>query len=232
MTSRRRQSATGAVNVSGTLSIAGLLVLTLAAATAQAQIFRCERDAKVTYSDRPCEGDAATRQIPQQPPGARGALDLRLSHRYYDVRGLDEYALAQSLRANGPQGFHGLARWNVGYEFTPARDADACRIASVRMTVSGEILMPRWVDEAAAPPDLQRRWRDRYAALLRHEEGHIQHGRELALLVKERLMGLGVVPCDNLKALAQREFERLYENLKTRDREYDARTDHGRNQGL
>ncbi|MBI5912038.1 MAG: DUF922 domain-containing protein [Betaproteobacteria bacterium] len=71
----------------------------------------------------------------------------------------------------------------------------------------------------------------RDTALKRHEDGHIQHGRELALLVKERLMGLGVVPCDQMQALAEGEFQRLYGNLKARDQEYDARTNHGATQG-
>ena len=44
-------------------------------------------------------------------------------------------------------------------------------------------------------------------------------------------MGLGVVPCDQLKALIEREYQRLYGNLKTRDQDYDARTNHGATQG-
>ena len=65
--------------------------------------------------------------------------------------------------------------------------------------------MPRWTEESSAPLELQRRWRDYYAALKRHEDGHIQHGRELALLVKERLMGLGAVPCDPVSQPLPRE---------------------------
>ena len=57
------------------------------------------------------------------------------------------------------------------------------------------------------------------------------HVRELALLVKERLLGIGSVPCDEVQALAQAEFERLYRHLKTRDRQYDARTGDGATQG-
>jgi predicted secreted Zn-dependent protease len=150
---------------------------------------------------------------------------------HYDVRGQDYPSLVRSIRANGPKGFHGLARWKVAPETSVEARGDGCSISAVRVRVTGEILMPRWVDAASAPPDLQRRWTDHYAALQRHEDGHIQHGRELALLVKERLMGLGVMACDRLEALARNEFQRLYENLKARDREYDARTNHGATQG-
>jgi predicted secreted Zn-dependent protease len=90
--------------------------------------------------------------------------------------------------------------------------------------------MPRWINEPSAPQALQRRWSHYYAALKKHEDGHIQHGREFAILMKERLMGIGVVPCDQMQALAQSEYQRLYSNLKTRDQEYDARTNHGASQ--
>jgi hypothetical protein len=37
--------------------------------------------------------------------------------------------------------------------------------------------------------------------------------------------------CDRLKTLARDESQRLYANLKARDEEYDARTNHGATQG-
>jgi hypothetical protein len=37
--------------------------------------------------------------------------------------------------------------------------------------------------------------------------------------------------CDRLKTLARDESQRLYANLKARDKEYDARTNHGATQG-
>jgi predicted secreted Zn-dependent protease len=206
-------------------------LLLAVASGAQAQTYRCERDGKITFSDRPCEAGAKATQKFYATSVVSGVLDLQIAVTYYAVQGHDYGSLARSLRANGPKGFHGLARWNVTYKYTTKRQRDACQIATVRIKVSGEILMPRWADEPSAPQDLQRRWSDYYAALKRHEDGHIQHGRELALLVKERLMGLGAVPCDDMQTLAQAEFQRVYGNLKARDQEYDARTNHGTTQG-
>ena len=37
------------------------------------------------------------------------------------------------------------------------------------------------------------------------------------------------VACDRVRAPAPGEFQRLYDNLKMRDRDYDVRTNHGRN---
>jgi predicted secreted Zn-dependent protease len=216
-------------SITGWLTVG--LVLLLAADPAQGQIYRCEREGTVTYADRPCEAGAKASSKAYAVAGPTGALDLQVNVVHYEVRGLDYPSLVRSLQANGPRGFHGLAQWKVTFEHSTEPQGDGCAISAVRVRVAGEILMPRWVDAAAAPLDLQRRWADHYAALQRHEDGHIQHGRELALLVKERLMGLGAMACDRLKVLARQESQRLYENLKARDREYDLRTNHGATQG-
>jgi predicted secreted Zn-dependent protease len=216
--------------VSGRWLIVALALL-LAAGAAHGQIYRCEREGSVAYSDRPCEPGAKSSAKTYAVAGPTGALDLQVGIVYYDVRGLDHPALFRSLRANGPKGFHGLAKWSVAFENSTEPRGDDCAISTVHVRVTGEILMPRWVDAAAAPLDLKRRWDDYYAALQRHEEGHIQHGRELALLVKERLMGLGVMACDRLKSLARDESQQLYDNLKARDKQYDVRTNHGATQG-
>ena len=207
------------------------ILLTATAIEADGQIHRCERNGNISYSDRPCEVGAKATQQAYAAAAPSGALDLAITLVHYDVTGQDYPTLMRSLSANGPRGFHGLARWKIDYQYTTTQQRERCSISSVRLRVSGEILMPRWVDAATAPIDLQRRWSDYYAALQQHEDGHIQHGRELAILVRQRLMGLGAVPCENLQALAQREYDRLYGNLKTRDQEYDARTNHGATQG-
>ena len=208
-------------------ALAAVTALLMFTAVVEAQVYRCERGGNVTFSDRPCEAGAKSTEKAYSTSGPAGSLDLQLTLHHYDVRGTDWPALTLSLRMNGPRGFHGLARWNVSYEYETRQRRELCEIAAVRMRVTGEILMPRWVDASSAPLELQRRWTDLYAGLQQHEEGHIQHGRELAILGKARLMGLGAVACDQIDALAKREFDRLYANLKERDREYDARTAHG-----
>lgn len=207
------------------------LLLIAVAHNAKAQVYRCEREGKISFSDQRCETGAKQTQRVYATSDANGVLDMQIAVIHYDVQGYDYDSVTRSLRANGPNGFHGLASWNISYEFTSKQHRGACQIDMVRVKVSGKILMPRWVDEPSAPLELQRRWSNHYAALKRHEDGHIQHGRELALLVKERLMGLGSVPCDQLQTLAQGGYQRIFDNFKGRDQEYDARTNHGATQG-
>lgn len=216
------------------LSGALLACLWLAAvnAHAQSQLYRCERDGRISYSDVPCEAGAKASQTTYaSSTAATGTLDFQVGVKTYEVVGRDYESLRLSLRARGPSGFHGLAKWRVTYQYTTKRERELCQITTVVVRIAGEILMPHWVDQAKAPAQLQRQWDQYYAALKTHEDGHIQHGRELALLVKERLLGLSAAPCDQMQALAQGEFDRLYGNLRTRDKEYDARTNHGETQG-
>jgi predicted secreted Zn-dependent protease len=217
--------------VTEVMRFAAWLLLCAAATGSHAQTYRCERDGRIAFSDRPCEAGAKSTRKDYSAAGASGVLDLDVAVKHYTVQGRDYPSLLASLNANGPRGYHGIAGWKVGYQYTTKQRRDACQIDSVRVKITGEILMPRWADEQSAPQALQRRWSDYYAALKLHEDGHIQHGRELALLMKEKLMGLGAVPCDRTKGLAQAEFQRLYGNLSARDQEYDARTNHGATQG-
>ena len=208
-----------------------LVVLAGLAPQASAQVHRCEQGGRVTFSDQPCESGAKASRKDYAPAGAGASIDMQIALKYYPVEGHDYDSLTNSLRARGPQGFHGFAQWRVSYEYGLLSEQDSCRITTVLTRVTGEILMPRWVDESSAPRGLQRRWADYLAALKRHEDGHIQHGRELALLVKEKLLGIGPAPCDQIRSRADSLFGPLYERLKTRDAQYDARTGHGATQG-
>ena len=196
-----------------------------------AQRYRCELHGKPAFSDQPCKpGEEPTRKD-AAPSEARGTLEVNVAIKHYTVRGRDTASLSQSIKANGPKGFHGQTQWNFAYEYTAAKERDACRMRTVRVKADAEILMPQWADEATAPPALQRRWHAYYAALKAHEDGHVRNGKELAPLVKDRLLGLGAMPCDQVKAIADAEFRRLTASLRARDKEYDDRTDHGANQG-
>ncbi len=196
-----------------------------------AQIYRCEHGGKISYSDQTCEAGAKSTKKAYSPSTASGTLDLQVVVTNYAVAGQDYESLLNSMNVNGPKGFHGLASWKIRKEFATTTAKDGCRITTVRLTVTGEILMPLWGDKSTAPADLQQRWARYYDALKVHEDGHIQNGKELGVLVKERLMSLGTLPCERLPEIAEREYQRVYGNLRSRDKEYDVRTNHGATQG-
>ena len=118
--------------------------------------------------------------------------------RHYQVRGATIQAARASIRANGPEGWAGFARWDVKYSYESKPAGSNCAVSSVAIKVTGDIQMPEWVDMSSASQADQAAWQAMYNNLKRHEDGHVQHGREFGALLKERLLGLGAVPCDEL----------------------------------
>lgn len=203
-----------------------LLVALASVAPCLAQVYKCGRGAATLYSDKPCEDGPGT-PVKAATVGPQGHLDFHVDTLHYAVSGANLREAYASMRANGPNGWAGFARWHVNYKYESKQVSEGCSIASVTVKVRGDIRMPEWKYESMASAGDQQNWRNMYALLKRHEDGHIQHGREFGLLLKERLMGMGAMPCADLQASADREYRALYGNLKRRDEEYDARTDHG-----
>lgn len=197
----------------------------LGAGGAQAQIYQCRQGGSLVFSDRPCaEGAQAVKAAPSGP---QGAIRFEVPTRHYKVSAPTLTHAYMTMRANNPGGFAGWARWKVDYRYEHEESGGRCTIRSVTVHVVGDILMPDWAEEKQASAEEQSEWRAMYAALKRHEDGHIQHGREFALLLKERLLGIGTAPCAQLESRAKQEYTQLHENLQRRDAEYDRRTDHG-----
>jgi predicted secreted Zn-dependent protease len=216
-------------------SLTGLLLL-LCADTSLAQVYRCEKDGKLAFSDQPCTAGAkassktyASPSGPSAGPAAGKGGDVPIT--YFAVQGATYETLAQSLAAAGAKGFHGKNGWWIDYDFTTRKTGDSCQIDTVRANMTGEMPMPRWTDERTAPLDLQQRWTKFYAAHKLHEDAHLQHSKDLIAPIKQRLLALGPHPCDQTKGLVAAEFKRLTATLKTRDDEYDVRTQSGGTQG-
>lgn len=212
--------------------IVAVAVCAVAPFAATAQVYKCVDNGRTIFTEIPCaQGVPSTPMTLKNASPKSGGLDTKIIWNRYPVSGQDYASLVRSLSANGPKGFHGLSSWDISYQYTTVPAGNMCRFDTIRLTVKGEILMPKWTDEAAAPPSLRQRWQDYYAALQQHEEGHVQHGNELAALIQEKFLGYGDMACGQAKAIAQSEFDRLYNNLKNRDKEYDQRTQHGATQG-
>jgi predicted secreted Zn-dependent protease len=199
---------------------------------AQAQVHKCTEAGRTVYTDTPCTSTVApnfsgVKSVPQ----SSSSLETQIIWNRYPVKGKSYESVLRSLAANGPKGYHGLAGWSVTYHYTVKMEGTLCRFDNVRLKIVGEILLPKWTDEAAAPAALQQRWQGYYAALQQHEEGHVQHGNELAALVREKFFGVSDFACAQAETVAKAEFDRVYTSLKSRDKEYDARTQHGATQG-
>jgi predicted secreted Zn-dependent protease len=205
------------------LSAATLL---LASSALHAQIYKCTPAGSIVFSDRPCaEGAGVKLKTATDAPNSDVQVEVVTTH--YPVTGSNVQTVAASIKASNPGGFWGWAHWKVDYVLGRSQRGSDCSVSNVSIHMAGQIMMPQWKEEKANSDSQQYWWQQLYASLMRHEQGHIQNGRDFELLLKQRLLGLGTVPCAELDARARREFDLLYANLGNRDREYDRRTQHG-----
>lgn len=155
--------------------------------------------------------------------------------RPYPVHALSDEPLRLALNRATPirvagRTFDGYTRWNVRWNYRWWRDASG-RCAMTRVTVSlrTEVQLP----ELLTATEAQRAMFDRYiAALDRHEQGHVQIGRDAARAVQQALASLPEAPdCPTLESRADALGNRLVAEYADREREYDRTTRHGATQG-
>lgn len=197
-----------------------------------AQVYKCERNGTLSYSDQPCTDKTAKSQALDLRAGAGSALreSASLEIRHYDVHGQSLDEVMRQINSKGPQGYHGMATWRIDLRYESRREGAACRIVSLELKNQGSILMPRWVEAGQARRDLGMQWDRYYAALKRHEDGHIATSTEFQTRVRQEVMSLAPQPCDKLPALVQQTYDRLHKLYTDKDAEYDRRTRHGLNQ--
>lgn len=161
----------------------------------------------------------------------------RFELRQYEVTGTTAETVRAAMDANGPRGragepFAGRTDWEVLYRYRSRHDGALCRIESLEITHSTVMVLPKWVDEAAAPPALRERWRTFHQALRRHEDGHRRHGQLAAAELGRRLAALPPRPdCGSFAPEMQALADEIIGRHAAMGPAYDRETDHGRAQG-
>ena len=115
----------------------------------------------------------------------------------------------------------GHATWEPNLQY--AFDNDG-KVTSATITVTLTIEMPEWSGYANANNDQRAEWDRWYAALLAHEEGHIQLARDYLTEADSALVGL-------TENEAQTRFQQICSDLQVASDSYDDGNDHGRSAG-
>ncbi len=150
---------------------------------------------------------------------------------YYAVAGADMRELRTNInRARPGKGeFDAETVWNVNWRYAIERTDGGCRCKTVTTSVSITITLPRWVNYTNASPEMKARWADFIIPLLEHEAGHGKFGLGAANELRKQLGELRVDGgCEGFRRKADETAERVIDDFKRREREYDVRTDHGR----
>jgi predicted secreted Zn-dependent protease len=156
---------------------------------------------------------------------------------YYDVTGASAAAVRTDLDQLGPMDqiegrrHDAVTHWNIRWRYSYSGSSSGCRIASVAVTVDATTTMPRLKSDAAST-ELTDAFASFADKLLAHEKDHAQNALDTARRIEH---GIGDLPpessCDQLGRIANALGERLLEEGRRLDVEYDARTQHGRSQG-
>jgi predicted secreted Zn-dependent protease len=92
------------------------------------------------------------------------------------------------------------------------------------VTVSIKITMPRWVEYSSASQAEKDEWDRFFAALLEHEQGHVD-------LVNQQLSGIDAQLAAGFPDDVGPTWETALNQLQSASDNYDTETDHGANQG-
>lgn len=167
---------------------------------------------------------------------ARADVTEALDYRYYQARVTrDEPLVSSLLRATpvqeGGQPYLGQTNWNLSWNLTWRFDGSGrCTMQSVRTHLKATITLPQ-----KSPKDTRASasFAPFALALQAHELRHLAIAREAAKTVDRRLTRLPTMPhCNALEKMANEIGESALREARQKGRDYDARTDHGRTEGV
>jgi predicted secreted Zn-dependent protease len=197
----------------------------LAAPFACAALEKCvSADGKVTYSDHGCAAGAKRTSVGTDASMSDAQIE------YYDVEGRDQGSLLGSVNAHSG-GQHGYATWFLSYQFQTRSMPGGCGVGSLTTKLELKVRLPRWSPPPDAAPGLASSWQRYLNALLVHENGHLQTGRDFEAGFKRAAASLSAPNCGAVSAALRASFETLLSQAQQRDRDYDAQTSHGATQG-
>ena len=149
---------------------------------------------------------------------------------YYSVTGANFREIRQSIAASRPwpDGFDGDTRWTVEWKFKLAESAGGCACSSSGTATKIVTTLPRWKSPPDAPAAVREQWTRYITALTQHEVGHARIALAAATEVAKSIKAAGVQPdCDALEKDLNQRANRVVEDYRRREKEYDRRTEHG-----
>ena len=122
-------------------------------------------------------------------PRATKSLPRRKTFAYFSVGGRTAAELDEELSKRGPMMKHsgarhpGATRIKWGGSVTYVRRGGRCAVGEANVTLSTQIILPRWKNRKRATPSLALIWDTLSRDIKRHEERHAEiarnHAREL-----------------------------------------------------
>jgi predicted secreted Zn-dependent protease len=164
------------------------------------------------------------------PLSAFAQLSTVWTTNYYTVTGANFREIRQSLASSRPwkDGFDGDTRWTVSWNFNLTSTPATCSCSSFSTTLKITTTLPRWTPPTNAVPEVKEQWARYFTALAQHEAGHARVGSAGAAEVHKAIAQVPAqADCETLRKLINERAERILDDYRAREKEYDRRTDHG-----
>ncbi|MGY4397486.1 putative secreted Zn-dependent protease [Sphingomonas sp. UYAg733] len=165
--------------------------------------------------------------IAQSTDAFAGVPDI--TYAYYDVAGITASDLRLAIDEVRPTDPHdgkkvdALSNWGMTWS-QKGDGKGGCDLASITLSFSATVVMPRLTAPASLSPELRARWQIYIAALEKHEAGHLRYAYDHH---DEVLTAIRGATCATIDAAATAAIEKIDQyNI-----EYDRQTRHGETQG-
>lgn len=161
---------------------------------------------------------------------------IRHSHRvnFYSVNPRSRQDLGAAINRASPiqGGYHGLAEWNIRWEYSYQNQGSSCRIGSVQVTLESKVHMPQLTPNQNYDASITSVFNAYYDALMHHEEGHLTHGILAANEAKQAIQDAKAASsCRAAGNNANTAANAVITKYNRADQQYDNQTNHGATQG-
>ncbi len=125
----------------------------------------------------------------------------------------------------GYDGYKGdsTTSWYITWHWATDQSG-ACQMDQAVVSYEITVIFPRWKPPEGTPAQLLARWEQYTTALIMHEKGHVDLVVRSVPKVAEAVKG---APCNEANAVG----EMMLAEIRKREVEYDAITNHGATQG-
>lgn len=155
-----------------------------------------------------------------------------ITYQYYPIDGHTYRVLSSELNNKGPNNYHAYTHWYVKWRYNYEKGFGDCGLKDINVTNTTTITFPKWENRHGASNALINEWLRYKDALLQHELGHAQFGKQAQTEIKNALQMLP--PASSCNVMGQEANKVAYEILhryQRKDKTYDQETKHGKTQG-
>lgn len=155
------------------------------------------------------------------------AASLSKSYSYFDIGGRTVPDIERELERRGPKlnstgrRHPGATRMEFKTRLGYAERKGRCAVVSVEVSVSAEMILPRW-RSGGADADTRNVWSALSADIKRHEESHVEIARNHARMLEQTLKGLRPGrTCEQMQARVQQTTDRVLEQHDFEQERFD-----------